>query len=124
MSQLRSAKAAYFRKLNPANPRQFWKAVKYHNKGSSSIPVLTHNNQTFNSDEDKANILNSFFLSCFKDSLPPLPLLECNGPAPQCDSKILCSEEEVVRMLQPLSTAKASGHAGWHICSYAQGDCC
>ena len=112
VSQLRSAKAAYFRKLNPANPKQFWKAVKYLNEGSSSIPVLTHNNRTFNSDEDKANILNSFFSSCFNDSLPPLSLLECNGPAPQCDSNILCSEKEVVSMLQLLSTAKASGQDG------------
>ena len=54
VSHLRSAKAAYFRKLNPANPRQFWKAVKHLNKGSSSIPVLTHNDQTFNCDVDKA----------------------------------------------------------------------
>ena len=39
VSQLRCAKDKYFHKLNAANPRQFWKAVKYLNKGSSSIPV-------------------------------------------------------------------------------------
>ena len=93
VSQLRSAKAAYFRKLNSANPKQFWKSVKYLNKASSSIPVLTHNNRTFTSNEDKANILNSFFSSCFNDSLPPLPLQECSGPASHCNPNILCSEE-------------------------------
>ncbi len=59
--ELRSAKLAYFRKLNPSNTKQFWKAVKYLNKGSSSVPVLTHNNVTHDSDEATANVLNSFF---------------------------------------------------------------
>ncbi len=112
VSQLRNAKAAYFHKINPANPKQFWKAVKHLNKGSSSIPVLTHNNRTFESDEDKANVLNSFFASCFNDSLPPLPLLESNSPASQCNPDILCTEEEVVEMLQSLNIAKASGQDG------------
>ena len=51
-----------------ANLKQFWKSVKYLNKASSSIPVLTHN--------------------------------------------ILCSEEEVVQMLQSLNIAKASRQDG------------
>ena len=102
-------------KLNPANPRQFWKAV-YFNKGSSSISVLTHNNRTYDSDEDKANGLNSFFSSCFNDSLPPLPLLESNSPASECNSNILCTEEEVVVLLQSLNIDKASGQDGISAC--------
>ena len=78
VGELRTAKSAYFHKLNPSNPRQFWKAVKHLNKSSSSIPVLTHNDVTHDSDEAKANVLNSFFSSCFNNSVPALHPLDCN----------------------------------------------
>ncbi len=112
VSELRSAKHAYFRKLNPSNTKQFWKTVKYLNKGSSSVPVLTHNNVTHDSDEAKANVLNSFFSSCFNNSGPPLHPLDSNLFESYHTPDILCTEEEVLYILQSLNTAKASGQNG------------
>ena len=104
VGELRTAKSAYFHKLNPSNPRQFWKAVKHLNKSSSSIPVLTHNDVTHDSDEAKANVLNSFFSSCFNNSVPALHPLDCNLSALHHTPDILCSEEWVLDMLQSLKT--------------------
>ncbi len=41
ISQLRKAKAEFFRGLNPRDPMKFWMAVKYLNKHQSSIPSLS-----------------------------------------------------------------------------------
>ena len=112
VSELRFAKTAYFHKLNPSNSKQFWKAVKQLNKCSSSIPVLTHNNDTHDSDEAKANLLNLFFSSCFNDWVPPLHSLDCNLSALHHTPDILCTEKWVLDMLQSLSIAKACGHDG------------
>lgn len=60
VNYLRSAKQAYFGKLNPRKPKEFWKACKLLSK-TSSIPVLT-NNSTAYTNVDKAELLNSFFL--------------------------------------------------------------
>ena len=70
MNYLRSAKQGYFGKLNPQKPKEFWKACKLLSK-TSSIPVLT-NNSTAYTNVDKAELLNSFFVSCFNKSHTPL----------------------------------------------------
>ena len=36
------AKASYFHKLNPSNPKQIWKAVKFLNKKSMNVPTPSH----------------------------------------------------------------------------------
>ena len=72
VANLRNAKAVYFQNLKPTNAKHFWKAVNCLKKTSSSIPVLTHNNSTYESDQEKANVLNSFFASCFNNSVLPL----------------------------------------------------
>ena len=69
VGELRTAKSAYFHKLNPSNPRQFWKAVKHLNKRSSSIPVLTHNDVMHDSDEAKAELI---FLKLFQQLGPSI----------------------------------------------------
>ena len=58
LSQLRSAKANYFKCVNPHDANQFWKAVKYLNKVKSSIPVLTMDDITAHSDIEKANMIS------------------------------------------------------------------
>jgi len=65
VSNLRREKKAYFGNLNPKNPKKFWKAVKYLNKNQCSIPTLSHNDTTVQTDIGKANLLNSFFSSCY-----------------------------------------------------------
>ena len=69
---LKKAKASFFKNLNPSNPKQFWKTVKYLNKQQSTIPVLHHQGVTASSSTEKANMLNNFFSECFNKSCPPL----------------------------------------------------
>ena len=75
VTQLRNAKSSYFKNLNPkSNSKKFWSAVKYLNKKHNSIPVLNHGSMTANTNEEKAEILNSFFSTCFNPTFPPLSL--------------------------------------------------
>ena len=60
-SQLRSVKANYFKRINPHDAKQFWKAVKYLNKVKSSIPVLTRDDATARSDKEKADMISEYF---------------------------------------------------------------
>ena len=66
---LHRAKANYFRKLNPRDSKQFWKAVKYLKKQQCTIPTLEQGGLTTNTDLKKAKCL---FSSCFNNSHPPL----------------------------------------------------
>ena len=38
--ELRKAKKSYFQKINPTNPKEFWRAINYLTKQQSSIPTL------------------------------------------------------------------------------------
>ena len=113
---LRSAKHTYFHELKPSNHKKFWKAVKCLHKNSSSIPVLTHNNITYETDQDKADALNSYFISCFNNAVAPLRVLEEDVPTSQNVPDILCAEEEVAQMLRLLDTTKANGRDGISAC--------
>ena len=60
--------------LNPKDPKKLWKAIKYLNKSKPSIPTLSQGTHVAYTDSDKANLLNSFFGSCFNTSHPPIEL--------------------------------------------------
>ena len=114
VSNLRSAKSAYFHK--PSNSKKFWQAVKCLNKNCSSIPTLTHNNVSYESDEDKAAVLNSHLISCFNNTVEPLQVPDeetyISHQVPVDLSNIMCSEEDVEAMLHSLDTTKANGKDG------------
>ena len=114
VSNLRRAKRAYFRNLNPKNPKKFWKAMKYLNKSQCSIPTLSHDDATVQTDIGKADLLNSFFSSCYNLSHSPLvPSEYQNSQSPQeCPDEILCNEEEVYQLLSSLDVTKANGPDG------------
>ena len=62
---------------------------------------------------DKANLLNSFFCSCFNRSHPPIQ----HQPTPDIDSstcpeEFLCADSEVCEMLAALDVTKSSGPDG------------
>ena len=78
VSDMRCAKAEYFRRLNPSNSQQFLKSLKYLNKQSSSVPTLNHNGSEYCTDPEKANILNSYFNECFNHTVPPISPLPSN----------------------------------------------
>ena len=111
ISQLRKAKATFFRNLNPRNPKKFWKAVKYLNKHHSAIPTLSHGDTVAQSGADKAEMLNSFFVSCFNSSQPPLTHADSNTLKPDhaCPENILCKEQQVLGLLRAVDTSKANG---------------
>ena len=56
VSDMRCARAEYFRRLNPSNSKKVWKSLKYQ---SPSVPTLNHNGSAHCTDPEKANILNS-----------------------------------------------------------------
>ena len=64
-----------------------------------------------NTDIDKANLLNSFFCSCFNRSHPPIQHQHFPTTL-DCPDTILCSESEVGDMLAALDVTKASGSDG------------
>ena len=108
-SQIRS----HFPKLNPKDPKKFWKAITFLNKSKQSIPTLSLDGTVANSDVDKANLLNSFFCSCFNRSHPPIQ----HQPTPDIDSstcpeELLCTDSEVCEMLAALNVTKSSGPDG------------
>ena len=91
------AKQNYFRKL---------KTVKLVNKNKQPIPTLSHDGRMADCDGDKANILNTFFYSCFNQSHPPVA--ECYPPYLSCPDHVLCCEQEVCDLLAALNVTKAS----------------
>ena len=60
---------------------------------TAPIPVLSHDGRRVDSDGGKANMQNSFFYSCFRQSYPPVA--ECYPPYFSCPDDVLCSEQEV-----------------------------
>ena len=73
LGKLLSAKRRYFLRLNPKEPKKFWKAIKFLNKRVRSIPTLTQGSDVASSEIDKAAMLNNFFVKCFNTTFPPLP---------------------------------------------------
>ena len=112
VTQLRNAKSSYFKNLNPKhNSKKFRSAVKYLNKKHNSIPVLNHGSMTANTNEEKAEMLNSFS-NCFN---PPLSSNN-DTTASACEvssiDDLLCTEEDVYGLLSSLDVSKASGPDG------------
>ena len=58
--ELRNAKKAFFRKLNPKHSREFWKVYKALSSSSSTIPVLTSGDSIARTNKEKAELLNKF----------------------------------------------------------------
>ena len=111
VNYLRNAKMAYFRKLNPRRTKEFWKTCKLLNRTTSSIPTLTTPSTTAHTNLQKAELLNSFFVSCFNRSHNPLDItdyhaLPCIG---EISIAMLCEEDAVLDLLASLDTSKSSG---------------
>ena len=111
---LRNAKMAYFRKLNPRKSKEFWKACKLLNRAPSSIPTLSNSATVAHTATEKAELLNSFFVSCFNQSHSPLDdadfyAVPCAGEP--C-STLLCDEGFVCDLLASLDMSKSTGPDG------------
>ncbi len=107
-SQLRQARQTYFRNLNPSDAKQFWKSVKILNKRDVQGGSLTHDGTLCSSDLVKANSFNDFFCRCFYQ-----PITTTTSSANRdCSPDILCTVDEVCKMLKFLDTSKANGPDG------------
>ena len=67
-----------------------------------TIPPLLHNNQLFESDLDKANILNKYFASHSKVKYPDKSLPNVQRPNDFDISSIIVSEQDVKDILATL----------------------
>ena len=109
---LRSAKQNYFNSLTSANSKHFWKTVKLVNKQQETIPVLSQDNINAITDEEKSNMLNSYFSKCWNHSEPPLTdPLECNYEE-TCPDHLFCTTQEIVQLIKGLDVSKANGPDG------------
>ena len=114
---IKCAKSRYFKRLNPSNPKTFWKLVKCLTKQTSSIPILKDSQEkAVHDDTEKATLLNEFFSSCFNNAQPPLNMShynEFNQPdQDSCPEQLLCTEDEILEMLLSLDTTKSNGPDG------------
>jgi len=108
---LRREKKA-FGNLNPKNLKKLWKAVKDLSKSQCSIPMRSHT--TVQTDIGEANLLNSFFSSCYNLSHSAQDAFEYHNLQPhhECSQEVLCNEEEVYQLLFSLDVTKANGPDG------------
>ena len=110
-SSLKKSKASFFHSLSYSSPSKFWSFVKSLRRSSSSIPPLYSNGHCYQIDSDKANCLNSFFISCFNTSAPhlnPIPPY----PNISCPNSFLCSESNIISLISYLPSKTASGPDG------------
>ena len=79
-------------------------------RNSVLFPTLVSNNYNFESDEEKAQVLNNHFFRNFNCSLPPLN--PNNFSVPQslvCPDELLCTEVEVFNLISSIDMTKSNG---------------
>ena len=114
LSKLRSSKQRFFSSLDPKCPKDFWKSIKALSTSSDncSIPSLIDSatNNEVKDNRDKAELLNHTFVSHFNTAQLPINHTDIPpvNPEDSCDC-ILCSEEEVYKLLCSLDTTKSNG---------------
>ena len=110
VTKLRANKQRFLAEINPRHPKDFWKMIKVLNP-SSSFPTLATDNSTATDNVEKANLLNSTFISHFNNKQPPLAStdLTLTDPSASADN-ILCSKDQVYELLTSIDTTTANGH--------------
>ena len=91
----------------------YWKLLKGFiapGPTTTSIPTLHHNNQTYESNQEKADVLNSFFQeqTLLDDSNKHLPNPSITNDSPKLNN-INIEIKEVSDVLKTLKTGKATG---------------
>ena len=91
--------------------------MKLLKKNQVTIPSLQHDNIEAKSDKEKTDMLSNFFSKCWNDMDPPLSDSVATdtlyGVFPNNVTydleDLLCTEEEVLHLLQGLNVEKANG---------------
>ena len=119
-SEWKKAKLLYeekvHKKLNDPNlsSKTYWKQIKkcYGTSKKNSIPVLMENDKIFSEAIDKANLLNTYFVSQSTLDLKTEPNLpkQSSNPNPRISiNRIETTVEEVYKILTKLNIGKANG---------------
>ena len=117
VSELRNSKKKYFDKLDEllststTDSKIFWKTAKQFlnfRKSSSSIPTLKRNDYYAENDLQKANLLNTYFISQLNviDDNKSLPELE---PTQHSLNVIQTTCQDVIDVLRNLNVSKSCG---------------
>ena len=123
-SMIRSAKKAYFERLAGAttNTRKFWSIVRSIQPQNTTFSSSLSNGITSaDTDEDKANLLNKYFSSCFNVTNDP-PIYADLTPPPESMDHFDCTPKEVVLYLSQLKIDSAPGPDGitaWMLTNFA-----
>ena len=111
VSLIRKAKSDFLRVMSASvrTPREFWAMYHSLSPNRERIPqVLTNGTVSASSPTSKANLLNSFFSSCFSDNRDSSDT-SCPPPGSLVLSHIQCSEDEVEELLCSLKTKTSTG---------------
>ena len=103
------------------NPKSFWHYVNSHMKTRSGIDSIRRpNGSTATSDQEKVELLNSYFASVFTDeNLASFPLLESEVSVPKLEY-IIITASIVFDELNKLKTDKSPGPEGWPLCIFKE----
>lgn len=110
--RLKDGKSNFFNKLSSSSNKSLWKALKkLNNKHQNLIPSLCEsNNICAVTDKEKSDMLKDYFSQCWNNSEPPLSQTEdVISHNDAVDDDLICSEEQVLHLLQNLDVGKASG---------------
>ena len=85
-------------------------------KTSTQVPTLKNGTREASSNMDKASLLNKVFSVNFNNTIPPLSELDCQSfiadPSSPLSADILCTEKDIINLINGLDTNKASGPDG------------
>ena len=137
VAAIRQAKQSFFASLKEllCTPREFWKAYNsvMHPK-PASLPTITDGTRVSTTPIEKAEMLNSFFSSCFGPSTLPATKGEVTSPVKVSSqeeesmingsktvplsatlTQLECGDHDVFCVLTRLQEGKASGPDNWSV---------
>ena len=106
-AMIRLNKLKFFQSLKGSDSKAFWKAIM--NNRETTIPTLVYNDSLYETNCDKANVLNCYFHQCFNKDVPAL------NPQPTILDPLLfpqeysCTEDEVYDLITELDVSKSTG---------------
>ena len=98
------------------NPKSFWRYINSHMKSRSGIDSIRRpDGSTAIPDQEKAELLNSYFASIFTDdNLTSFPSIESEVSVPKLED-IIITTSIVFDELNKLKTDKSPGPEGWSL---------
>ena len=119
VTELRKAKQIFFRRIQYADSKTFWKLFKILTKKESSIPALSVPGSGMTTDRlEKATVLNEYFFNNFNHAYTSADYswfdsaLAPSTSTSTIPEEYLCSDEQILGLLSSLKTRKATGADG------------